>query len=78
VRDFQGEKGATAARNSGRSCMWAFLHLQEPLFINSAKKRNVPFSGPCPSKIIHKNPNIFTYLHCKVFKHDFPCLFNEP
>uniref|UniRef100_A0A8K9URZ8 Calnexin n=1 Tax=Oncorhynchus mykiss TaxID=8022 RepID=A0A8K9URZ8_ONCMY len=31
------------------------------------KKRNVPFSGPCLSKIIHKNPNNFTDLHCKGF-----------
>ena len=39
---------------------------------------NVPFSGPCLSKIIRKNPNNFTDLHCKGFKHCFPCLFNEP
>uniref|UniRef100_A0A8C8F946 10-formyltetrahydrofolate dehydrogenase n=1 Tax=Oncorhynchus tshawytscha TaxID=74940 RepID=A0A8C8F946_ONCTS len=29
------------------------------------KKRNVPFSGPCLSEIIRKNPNNFTDLHCK-------------
>lgn len=43
-----------------------------------SKKRNIPFSGPCLSKIIRKNPNNFTDLHCKGFKHCFPCLFNEP
>ena len=43
-----------------------------------SKKRNFPFSGPCLSKIIHKNPNNFTDLQCKGFKHCFPCLFNEP
>ena len=43
-----------------------------------SKKRNVPFSGLCLSKIICKNPNNFTDLHCKAFKHCFPCLFNEP
>jgi hypothetical protein len=36
--------------------------------INSAKKRNVTFS-----KIIRTNPNNFTDLHCKGFKHCFPC-----
>uniref|UniRef100_A0A674F3N0 UDP-glucose ceramide glucosyltransferase-like 1 n=1 Tax=Salmo trutta TaxID=8032 RepID=A0A674F3N0_SALTR len=42
-----------------------------------SKKRNVPFSGPCLSKIIRKNPNNLTDLHCKGFKHCFPCLFHE-
>ena len=42
------------------------------------KKRKVPFSGPCHSKTIRKNPNNFTDLHCKGFEHGFPCLFNEP
>uniref|UniRef100_A0A674CUH3 Dynamin-1-like protein n=1 Tax=Salmo trutta TaxID=8032 RepID=A0A674CUH3_SALTR len=48
------------------------------LYLNSTTKRNVPFSGPCLSKIIRKNPSNFTDLHCKGFKHYFPCLFNEP
>jgi hypothetical protein len=43
-----------------------------------SEKTNVPFSGPCLSKIISKNPNNFTDLHCKGYKHYFPCLFNEP
>ena len=43
-----------------------------------SKKINFPFSGPCFSKIIRKNTNNFTDLHCKGFKHYFPCLFNEP
>jgi hypothetical protein len=51
--------------------------LSHTLNINSVKKE-VPFSGPCLSKIIHKNPNNFTYLHYKGFKHCFPCLFSEP
>ena len=42
-----------------------------------SKKRNIPFSGPCPSKIICKNPNNFTDLHYKALKHCFPCLFNK-
>jgi hypothetical protein len=32
-----------------------------------SKKRNVPFSGPCLSKIISKNPKNYTDLHCKGF-----------
>ena len=44
----------------------------------SKKKENVPVSGPDLSKIIRKNPNVFTDLHCKGFKHGLPCLFNEP
>ena len=43
-----------------------------------SKKRNVPFSGPCLSKIICKNLNNLTDLHRKVLKHSFPCLLNEP
>ena len=43
-----------------------------------SKKRNGPFSRPCLSKIIRKNQNNFTDLHCKGFKHCFQCLFNEP
>uniref|UniRef100_A0A8C7UVX0 Dynamin-1-like protein n=1 Tax=Oncorhynchus mykiss TaxID=8022 RepID=A0A8C7UVX0_ONCMY len=49
------------------------------LFVSKLnKKRNVPFSGSCLSKIIRKNPKNFTDLHCKGFNHCFPCLFNEP
>ena len=41
------------------------------------KKETSHFQDPL-SKIICKNPNNFTDLHCKVFKHCFPCQFNEP
>jgi hypothetical protein len=43
--------------------------------LNSAKKKR-PFSGHCLSKIIRKNQNNFTDLHCKGFEHCFPCMFN--
>jgi hypothetical protein len=45
--------------------------------VNLAKERNVPFSGPCLSKTIHKNPNNFTD-HCKGFKHCFPMNEHAP
>jgi hypothetical protein len=53
------------------------MQLSNRSFINSAK-RNIPFSGPCLSKIIYKNPNNFTDLHCKGFKHCFhACSMNH-
>ena len=60
--------------------LWAKIHLRatnvifrEITYVNKlSKKINVPFSEPCLSRIICKNPNVFADLHCKGFKHCFP------
>jgi hypothetical protein len=76
LHQLPGCRGGQAAE--GYAGKWTACSMETLFHINSAKERNVPFSGLCLSKIICKNPNNFTDLHCKGFKHCFPCLFNEP